>query len=35
MAESPYPTPVSLDPRWTADTLAVQAGRPARVAGAP
>ena len=30
-----YPTPVDLDPAWTADTVAVQAGRPARVAGAP
>ncbi len=26
---------VDMDPAWTADTVAVQAGRPARVAGAP
>lgn len=30
-----YPAPVELDPAWTADTVAVQAGRPTRVAGAP
>ena len=30
-----YPEPVSLDPAWSADTVAVQAGRPARVPGAP
>jgi len=35
MTESAYPMPVALDPGWTADTVAVQAGRPARVAGAP
>jgi cystathionine gamma-synthase len=35
MSESVYPTPVTLDPKWTADTVAVQAGRPARVPGAP
>ncbi len=35
MTESPYPAPLSLDPAWAADTVAVQAGRPARVAGAP
>jgi cystathionine gamma-synthase len=34
MTDPPYPTPVALDPAWTADTVAVQAGRPARVAGA-
>jgi cystathionine gamma-synthase len=33
--ELPYPAAVALDPDWTADTIAVQAGRPARVAGAP
>ena len=30
-----YPAPLDLDPAWTADTVAVQAGRPARVPGAP
>ncbi len=35
MTESLYPTPLSIDPGWTADTVAVQAGRPARVPGAP
>jgi len=35
MTESLYPTPVTLDPEWTADTVAVQAGRPVRVPGAP
>lgn len=30
-----YPDPLELDPEWSADTVAVQAGRPARVAGAP
>jgi cystathionine gamma-synthase len=35
MSESPYPTPVTLAPEWRADTVAVQAGRPARVPGAP
>ncbi len=34
MTESPYPTSLTLDPEWTPDTLAVQAGRPARVPGA-
>ncbi len=34
MSESPYPMPVTLDPAWSDDTVAVQAGRPARVAGA-
>jgi cystathionine gamma-synthase len=35
MTESPNPDHVAMDPAWTADTVAVQAGRPARVAGAP
>jgi cystathionine gamma-synthase len=35
MTEPLYPAPLFLDPAWTADTVAVQAGRPARVAGAP
>jgi len=35
MNESLYPAPLTLDPEWTADTVAVQAGRPARVPGAP
>ena len=35
MTESVDPTSVTLDPEWTADTVAVQAGRPARVPGAP
>jgi cystathionine gamma-synthase len=35
MTESAYPAHVSLDPEWAADTVAVQAGRPERVAGAP
>lgn len=35
MTESPYPTSVPLDPRWTSDTITVQAGRPERVPGAP
>ena len=35
MPEPIYPSPVTLDPAWTADTVAVQAGRPARVPGAP
>ncbi len=34
MPEPPYPAPLTLDPAWTADTVAVQAGRPERVAGA-
>ncbi|HET7030395.1 MAG TPA: PLP-dependent transferase [Candidatus Limnocylindrales bacterium] len=29
------PAPLPVDPAWSADTVAVQAGRPARVAGAP
>ena len=35
MSKPMYPESVALDPRWTADTVAVQAGRPARVPGAP
>jgi cystathionine gamma-synthase len=33
--DSPQPTSLALDPAWTADTVAVQAGRPARSSGAP
>jgi cystathionine gamma-synthase len=33
--ESLYPAALTLDSGWTADTIAVQAGRPARVPGAP
>jgi len=35
MTDSLYPDHVSLDEAWSADTVAVQAGRPARQAGAP
>ena len=35
MTESLYPAPLFLDPAWAADTVAVQAGRPARDPGAP
>lgn len=35
MTEELYRAPLSLDPAWSADTLAVQAGRPARLPGAP
>ena len=35
MTEQLYPPSLSLDPAWAADTVAVQAGRPARVPGAP
>ena len=28
MTEPAYPAPLPLDPAWTADTVAVQAGRP-------
>ena len=35
MTEPLYPAPLDLDQAWSADTVAVQAGRPARVAGAP
>jgi cystathionine gamma-synthase len=34
MSEHEPPVAVPLDPAWTSDTVAVQAGRPARVAGA-
>jgi cystathionine gamma-synthase len=34
MSDSPNPTPLTLDPAWTPDTVAVQAGRPARLPGA-
>jgi len=35
MPEPKYPDALPLDPGWRADTVAVQAGRPARVPGAP
>ena len=35
MTEPTYPASVTLDPTWTPETVAVQAGRPARVPGAP
>ena len=35
MNESLDPAALTLDPEWLADTVAVQAGRPARVPGAP
>ncbi|HEX5827287.1 MAG TPA: aminotransferase class V-fold PLP-dependent enzyme [Candidatus Limnocylindrales bacterium] len=35
MLEPLYSDPLALDPSWSPDTVAVQAGRPARVAGAP
>jgi cystathionine gamma-synthase len=35
MPEELYPAPLSLDPRWSAATVAVQAGRPRREPGAP
>ncbi len=35
MSEPLYPAPLALDPGWTADTVAVQAGRPPREPGAP
>jgi cystathionine gamma-synthase len=35
MTEPLYPVPLDLDPAWSAHTVAVQAGRPARLAGAP
>jgi len=35
VTKSPYPAPLALDPAWSADTIAVLAGRPERVAGAP
>ena len=35
MTDELYPVPLALDPAWADDTLAVQAGRPARGPGAP
>ncbi len=35
MTRSPDPATLTLDPEWAADTVAVQAGRPARRPGAP
>lgn len=35
MTDAPDPAHVELDPGWSADTVAVQAGRPERRAGAP
>jgi cystathionine gamma-synthase len=35
MTEPLYPAPLALYESWSADTVAVQAGRPARLAGAP
>jgi cystathionine gamma-synthase len=35
VTEPTSPAHVALDPAWTPDTIAVQAGRPARTAGAP
>ena len=35
MTEPLYPAPLALDPAWAADTVAVQAGRPERIPGAP
>lgn len=35
MPEPLYPAPLSLEPGWSADTVAVQAGRPPRDPGAP
>lgn len=35
MPDPLYPAPLALDPRWSADTVAVQAGRPPRDPGAP
>lgn len=34
MTDAAYPATVALDPEWSADTVAVQAGRPARNPGA-
>ena len=34
MTESADSAPLTLDPAWTADTVAVQAGRPERIGGA-
>jgi cystathionine gamma-synthase len=35
LTEQLYPPSLPLDPAWAADTVAVQAGRPARLPGAP
>jgi cystathionine gamma-synthase len=35
MSEPPDPASVPIEPDWAAETVAVQAGRPTRVAGAP
>jgi cystathionine gamma-synthase len=35
LTEQLYPAPLTLDPAWAGDTVTVQAGRPARVPGAP
>ncbi len=35
MTEPLYPSSLPIDPEWSADTVAVQAGRPPRTAGAP
>jgi len=35
LTEELYPAPLDLDAAWSADTVTVQAGRPARVPGAP
>lgn len=35
MTERPYATPLPIDPDWSAETVAVLAGRPARDPGAP
>ena len=35
MPDQLYPSHLALDPRWSADTVAVQAGRPPRDPGAP
>ena len=35
MPEFEYPEPIAVDPGWAPETVAVQAGRPARLPGAP
>ena len=35
MPDDLYPESVAIDPAWSAETVAVQAGRPVRVPGAP
>ena len=35
MTDPAYPAPLALDEAWSVDTVAVQAGRPVRVPGAP